>query len=1033
MLNSMEERACKARFMEIEFNLMDNTGSLIDVLIAFDDGCIKQNKGVREKRRKFVSKSSNHHKAKHGESVESRDQTKRKLISGSRFDVLTRKVSQHCDSTLEQNYEAANSALQGFTRLKERERNLNGQLAKEELFWKQRSRAIWLAHGDRNTRYFHQKASSCRKKNLIHGLFDQNLNCLSSKEKIEKTICDHFHDLFSVKDPKCDIMAHLQRFVPSRFSRRQNEFLLAEFTTTDVLQALKQINLLKALRVDGMPLLFYEHHWQVIGSNVTKIFLDILNNHADCRSIKKTLLCLILKIKKPHKVVDFRPISLCNVSYKIVAKCLANRMKDSLKEVISKKQSAFIRGRLIQDNAILGFESLHCMKKGRFRNGKKMALKLDMSGAYDRVGWQLLEAMMLCLGYGKRWVDKIMNCITSVSFSVLVNGEVSGLIQPHRDLRQGDPLSPYMFLLCSDGFSCLIQEAKRADRIHGIKFGREGIILSHLFFADDSFVFLDATPTECRCMKSILEEYSFLSGQQINLMKSDLCLGSRIKEADGIMLATDLEVKLMDCHTKYLGLPATVRRRKKEVFDSIRTKIWDKLQKSKANLFSQADREVLIKVVIQAIPTYVMSCFCLPKELIKDIYPMMARFWWGSSESKNKIHWVKWDKLCKPKDKGGMGFKNMEKFNQSLLAKQGWKIINHPHSLLARVLTNSTLLEAKLGGFSFFMWRSILWGRKIIEKGVRWRVQSGRGVCINEDKWLPRPSTFSLCTPAKVNHGVSLDQMKDAEGSSKQDTIDQTFHPDDVPLILVAAFSEIEAGPSSDEITRKWWNEIWKLETPKRKKQLNMGSGFAHQLLIYGKKFRCGKWAHLEMDYLLHNNSIRDNHLKQTPTTDSGWEPPHPGTYCINSDASVPCTEAKRGLGAVIRNHTGEVVATEIKQIRGSCTVELAEILAIIMGIYLTSKVKAYPFIIQTDCLRAVSYLNGDYQAKTDWSALLDDIRDSPDFGHCVAVKHIKRKNNMAAHLLAKEALSSNCNKLWLGDYALCASAGLMADLPKLV
>uniref|UniRef100_A0A803PAN7 CCHC-type domain-containing protein n=1 Tax=Cannabis sativa TaxID=3483 RepID=A0A803PAN7_CANSA len=1156
--------------MEVDPIGKETTETLIDVPIVFETGFTNQNKGAREKRRKFVPKGS-------------KTQSKGNMNTGSRYDILSREVSQQSDSPVEQKTEAANSASQETRSRSAYMETVRAHLGFEGCFcvdakgksgglallWKapysvqivsfndfhidawinmeddfnavyrilrgsrsikaktlldiNATQAIWLAHGDRNTRFFHQKASSRRKKNRIIGLFDQNLNWQSSKEEIEQIICEHFQDLFTAQDPKCDLMAHLQRFFPSRLSRRQNESLLTEFTAADVLQAMKQINPLKALGVDGMPRLFYEHHWTVIGSDITRICLDILNNHADCRAINKTLLCLIPKTKSPHQVTDYCPISLCNVSYKIVAKCIANRMKDSLKEVISENQSAFIRGRLIQDNAILGFESLHCMKKGRFGNGKKMALKLDMSKAYDRVGWRFLEAMMLCLGYDKRWVDKVMNCITTVSFSVLVNGEISGLIQPQRGLRQGDPLSPYMFLLCLEGFSCLIQEAERADKIHGVKFGREGLKLSHLFFADDSFVFLDANPTECRSMKAILEEYPSLSGQQINLQKSELCVGRKITQTEETMLAADLGVNLVECHTKYLGLPATVGRSKKEVFDSIRSKIRDQLQGWKASLFSQAGREVLLKAVIQAIPTYVMSCFRLPKELIKDIHAMMARFWWGSSESKNKIHWGRWEKLCKPKDKGGMGFKDLEKFNQSLLAKQGWKIINNPSSLLAQVLkacyfTNSTFMDAKLGGFCSFMWRSILWGRKIVERGARWRVQSGREVRINEDKWLPHPSTFTLPTPAKVNNGTTMDHLKDEEGEWNQDMITQTFHPDDVPIVLgmapcynnaiddlvwhytpngmytvssgykVATTNELNAGFSSEEHTKKWWTKIWKLEVPPKvrnfawrlyngaikeiwqhfmlwttikrwkgetqhmlmtiKQQTTKANFLMFMILSWliwnrrnkkrlklhslPNKLWC-RWAQLEMDVMMHNHSNSDQPLKLITTPAGGWDPPHHGTLFINTDASVLCKERKIGLGAVIRNHEGVVVAAEIKQQRGCYSVELAEVLAIRLGIQLANKVKAYPFILQTDCLRAAIYMNRESHAKTDWSALLDDIRESPDFSRCEAVKHIVRKNNRDAHLLAKEALSSNCNKLWLGEYPYCASAGLMADLPNLM
>ena len=142
-------------------------------------------------------------------------------------------------------------------------------------------------------------------------------------------------------------------------------------------------------------------------------------------------------------------------------------------KLITEHQSAFTKNRLISDNVLVAFESLHCMKNHNLGQTGFMALKQDMSKAYDRVEWNCLQKLMEKMGFCSRWIDLIMECIRTVSYSILVNGDPKGLINPTRGIRQGDPLSPFLFLLCTEGLHGLITKAVRAKKSTTSQFARE--------------------------------------------------------------------------------------------------------------------------------------------------------------------------------------------------------------------------------------------------------------------------------------------------------------------------------------------------------------------------------------------------------------------------------------------------------------------------------------------------------------------------------------------------------------------------------
>jgi len=213
---------------------------------------------------------------------------------------------------------------------------------------------------------------------------------------------------------------------------------------------------------------------------------------------------------------------VCNVIYKIASKVVSNRLKVNLPEIISEEQSAFVPRKLITENIICAYECLHFMKRSMTKSNSFCALKLDMMKAYDRLEWPYLRAMMEKLGFAQTWVQTVMGMVHSVSFSVLFNGEKLEEFSPSGGIRQGDPISPYLFLIATEGLSCLLKTSSQSSGFEGIKVAASAPPINHLLFADDSLLLFKSSDQGVTRVSNLLDTYYNASGQRINHAKSSV-------------------------------------------------------------------------------------------------------------------------------------------------------------------------------------------------------------------------------------------------------------------------------------------------------------------------------------------------------------------------------------------------------------------------------------------------------------------------------------------------------------------------------
>lgn len=521
-----------------------------------------------------------------------------------------------------------------------------------------------------------------------------------------------------------------------------NDALTKSVSREEVQKAVFQMGALKAPGSDGFPGIFYQKYWDVVGEDVFTAVNEFFQNGHILKEMNLTNVALIPKVSNPESMSQFRPISLCRFNYKIVSKVLANRLQPFINSLITEQQSAFIPGRQIHDNVIVAHEVFHFLKRKKTGGKGYVAVKLNLNKAYDRVCWDFLFSVLQRMGFNETWIGWIKECVGLVKYSINANGEQVCNITPNRGLRQGDPLSPYLFLIAVNVFSSLMNKATSNKTLAGIRMKRKCPIVSHLLFTDDSLVFLEATPKYCSNFWDLISCFSKASGLEVNSQKSSLFFSPNTLTDTRNEIKVLLGMNEMDTDVKYLGLPTFWGRSKKESLAFVKVKIMRKIQGWNKKALPQASKEILIKSVVQAVPMYPMSCFKVPLSVCAELNSIIGRFWWENGQNGGKIHWGSWDKITAPKGCGGLGFRDFESFNCALLAKQYWRMILNPNAFWVSVLKglyfpNGSCMDAKKGAAPSWLWSSLMEGKTLIDKGLRWSVGNGETTQFWGDNWIP--------------------------------------------------------------------------------------------------------------------------------------------------------------------------------------------------------------------------------------------------------------------------------------------------------
>uniref|UniRef100_A0A803PBV4 Reverse transcriptase domain-containing protein n=1 Tax=Cannabis sativa TaxID=3483 RepID=A0A803PBV4_CANSA len=846
---------------------------------------------------------------------------------------------------------------------------------------RQRAKQFRLRYGGKNSKYFHAMASSRKRNNKIQKLLNSDGVWVDWDGGLDQLITAYFESLNTAGSANYN--QFVSGIVPS-VSPIQNADLLADPTDDEIRSALFHMHPDKSSGPDGMGPGFFQKHWDIVGCDVIQLVRNFFETSVLPRGLNATNLVLIPKKKNPSAMGELRPIALCNVPYKIVSKVLANRMKGILDHVVSETQSAFIPGRLISDNIMVAFEVMHFLK--RKTTGRKgfMAIKLDMSKAYDRVEWSYLRAIMIRMGFDDRWVEMILHCVSTVQYSVVHGEHVMGPITPTRGLRQGDPLSPSLFILCAEGLSNLIGQFVRNNLLQGIRVARV-----------------------------VFEE---VSGQKVNTSKSSIFFSPNTTGSDREQICGTLGMVEASEESKYLGLPNIIGRNKSSILGFLKEKVKNRINSWDGKLLSRVGKEILLKTIVQSLPTYAMSVFLLPLKTCDELQKMMAKYWWKTSSSKGRgITWMSWERMARDKKFGGVR-RIVGTGLQVDILTHPWLpnnenpyvtsinpgLINQPDMFNQRDvnLILSIPISFTADG-DFWSWRGESSGEFSLKipqkvKNFLWRVCSA---CLPTRvqlhiKHVPLSLDCPLCGEAQETEYHLFVSCVFATACWSRVGLPAT-ELDNANIVswFIKQFEELDEELICRVAMISWaiWKAqnscIWKDKRLSIVEVLTVANATLHH------------WRKAQ-----HKDSIPSYDLQQPGDGNELWIKPDVSVVKVNVDAAFFEDESRFGFGMVARDYTGRLLDACCQSFHGQQNVAAVEVLGVKEALCWIKGKQWYHAVIETDSKLTVQAVRSSIDMKSVFGLLVEDCRCLFQAMPNASLCFVNRSASRVAHYVARQS-----------------------------